>query len=281
MKNAIEIKNLTKTFDGFMLNDVSFNVPCGSIVGFIGRNGAGKTTAIKLILGLLNKDSGEIKVFDKEIDSFSNTQIKESIGVVLDSSSFTDYLTANGVNAVFKNIYKTWDSDKFFSFMQKFNLPLKKEIKSFSKGMKTKLSIACALSHNSKLLILDEATSGLDPIVREEILDIFLDYIQDEEKSILVSSHILSDLEKICDYITFIDNGQIILSKEKDVLLDEYALLTCSKEDLKSIDKSAIIKTKENQFSTRSLVIKSIVSKNLALDSTTLEDIMIFASQEV
>ena len=212
--NALIIDSLTKKYRNFVLDNVSFNVPCGTIVGLIGENGAGKSTTIKAILGLIQKDAGQITILgkrEKDIDF----AIRNQIGVVFDGNNFPNTLTPKKLNALMKKIYPEWNENKFFSSLKRLSIPDNKKVKTFSKGMKMKLSIAVAFSHNSKLLILDEATSGLDPVVRDDILDMFLDFVQNETHSILVSSHITGDLEKIADYIVFIHNGKVIFSESK------------------------------------------------------------------
>ncbi len=200
-KYALELNGVTKQYKDFKLDSISFTVPQGSIVGLIGENGAGKSTTINAILGLIVTEQGKISVFNgKDVSA----ETKEHIGVVFDGSNYPDNLTPKKLGKVFQNIYAEWNNKKYFELLNKFELPINKKLKEFSKGMNMKYSIAVALSHNSKLLILDEATSGLDPIIRDDILEMFLDFIQDEEHSILVSSHITSDLEKIADYIVFI-----------------------------------------------------------------------------
>lgn len=210
MENILEIKNLSKKYDSFELKNINIELPKGTIMGFIGENGAGKTTTIKSILNIINKDSGQIKIFG--LDN-KETKIKEDIGVVLDDSFLSEYLNPLDINKIMKNIYKNWDEKLYFKYLEDFKLSKEKISKEYSNGMKMKLKIAVALSHHPKLLILDEPTSGLDPIARNEILDIFQEFIQDENKGIFVSSHITSDLEHIADYITFINNGEIIFSK--------------------------------------------------------------------
>ena len=213
MNDALIISGLTKTYKDFMLNGVSFSVPCGSIVGLIGENGAGKSTTINAVLGLIQKEAGSICVLGKEqLDN----EIKEQIGVVFDGNNYPEIFSARKLNQVMKDIYHSWEEHTFLDLLIKFSLPADKPIKQFSKGMKMKLAIAVALSHNSKLLILDEATSGLDPVIRDDILDILLDFAQDETHSILISSHITTDLEKIADYIVFIHEGQVVFSMPKD-----------------------------------------------------------------
>ena len=228
MDNAIELKNVCKHYSGFELKNVSFNVPTGCIMGFVGENGAGKTTILKAILNLINIDNGQIKVLGEDSKSINNS-LKEKIGVAFDDSYFGDALCADDVSLIMKNTFKSWDDAVYQGYIQRFSLPHKKIFKEYSKGMKMKLTLAVALSHHSKLLILDEATSGLDPIVRDEILDIFLEFIQDEEHTILISSHIISDLEKVSDYITFINKGEVLFSKEKDELIYNYGIVKCSK----------------------------------------------------
>jgi len=275
MENVLELKNVTKAYDGFMLHDINIILPKGCIMGFIGENGAGKSTTIKLILNLIHRDSGEIKVFGKE-NIANNLEIKEDIGVVFDESNFPDTMNASDVNVVMKNIYKKWDAPAFFSYLTRFSLPLKKSIKEYSRGMKMKLSIAAALSHHAKLLILDEATSGLDPVVRDEILDVFLEFIQDEEHAVFISSHITSDLEKAADYITLIHNGQILFSESKDELLDEYGVLKCSAADYESIDKEIVFGCRKNTFGVEALIKRKALRGDYIVDSASIEDIMLF-----
>ena len=237
-KTALELSNVSKQYKDFTLDNISFKVPQGSIVGLIGENGAGKSTTINAVLGLISKDSGTITMLGKtDIDAVC----KENIGVVFDGNNYPDMLTPKQLGKVFENIYSSWNKEKYEQLLKKFNLPLNKKIKKFSKGMKMKYAISVAFSHNSKLLILDEATSGLDPIMRDEILDMFLDFIQDEENSILVSSHITSDLEKVADYIVFIHNGKIVFSKPKDELLENYGIIKCGASVFDEIDKDKIM----------------------------------------
>ena len=238
MNNALKISGLTKTYKDFMLDHVSFAVPCGSIVGLIGENGAGKSTTINAALGLIQKESGVVSILKRES---LDQDIKEQIGVVFDGSNYPEILSPRKLNRVMKNIYQSWDEQTYISLLQQFSLPPDKHIKQFSKGMKMKLAISAALSHHSKLLILDEATSGLDPVVRDDILDMLLDFVQDEEHSILVSSHITSDLEKIADYIVFIHAGKVIFSRPKDELIEQYGILKCGAAQFDALDRSDII----------------------------------------
>lgn len=279
MEYALKLENVTKEYKDFKLENINITLPKGCIMGFIGENGAGKTTVIKLILDLINRDDGTITILNKDNKTEMN-YIKENIGVVLDESSFPENLNAAEINNILKRIYKTWDENKFFIFLDKFSILHNKSIKDYSRGMTMKLSIAVSLSHDSKILIMDEATSGLDPIVREEILDTLLEFIQDESNSIFVSSHIISDLEKICDYITFIHNGKIILSETKDDLLDNYGILKCSAEEFKNIDKSIIKGIRRNKFGIEALILKNKISRNYVIDKASIEDIMIFIIKE-
>ncbi|NLY21202.1 MAG: ABC transporter ATP-binding protein [Tissierellia bacterium] len=275
MENIIEIKKLNKSFTGFQLKDVDFNLKSGTIMGLIGENGAGKTTIIKSILGLINPDSGDISIFGQKLSN----DLKEDIGVVLDDGFFSDYLDVSRLNKIMGSIYKNWDDEVYHYYLKRFNLPENKKIKDFSRGMKMKLGIALALSHHPKLLILDEPTSGLDPIVRDELLDIFLEFIQDENKAILVSSHITSDLEKVADYITFVKDGEILMSEEKDTLLYEYGICRCSLEDLAGIDREFVVKYKKGQYGVDVLVKDlsefKVQYKNLVVDKPTLDEIML------
>lgn len=279
MSNALEVKGLTKFFSGFALKDVSITLPTGCIMGFIGENGAGKSTALRLILGLLRPDAGGIRVLGKT--NFANDRtLKEHVGVVLDECGFPENLTLSDINAILRLCYRTWDERRFRSFATRFRLPERKSIKAFSRGMKMKLSIAAALSHDSRLLILDEATSGLDPIVRDEILDAFLDFIQDETHSILISSHILSDLEKICDYITFIHQGKILLSSAKDELLSQYAIAKGSAKAIAAIEPSAVVGVRSSAFGTEALVKRSALPPDIVSNPATLEEIMLYFVKE-
>ena len=270
MNDILNVEDLSKSYEDFTLNNINLNIPKGCIMGLVGENGAGKTTTIKLILNSIKRDKGNIKIFG--LDNIKNQiEIKERVGVVLDENNFYDDLNPNDISKIMSNIYKNWDNDTFLDYLKQFNIPIKKILKEFSKGMKMKLSIAVALSHNPDFLILDEPTSGLDPIVRNEILDIFLDFIQDEEKSILFSTHITGDLDKIADYITFIHKGEIIFSKEKDDLINDYGLIKCGNADFNKIDNRDIIGYRKNQFGYEILVSNKQTSKikykNLTMDS--------------
>ena len=277
--NNIEIKNVTKKYDGFLLDKISFNVPAGSIVGLIGENGAGKTTTIKSILNII-KSEGTVKIFNKDINQ-NEKEIKQDLGVVLDDSFLSTYLTPKYINSVMKEFYKNWDEEKYNNLLKQFGLPSDKLIKDFSSGMKMKLKIATAISHNPKLLILDEPTSGLDPVVRNEILDIFRKYIEeDETRSILLSSHITTDLEHISDYIIFIDRGKTILNVPTNELLENYGIIKCSKEEFAKISEDDYISYRKSKYQYEVLTSdKNKIKKKYnisSIDKPSIEDIMLF-----
>ena len=278
-ENAIEIKNLTKRYDGFTLDNISFSVPKGSIMGFIGQNGAGKSTTINTILNIIKADSGEIRVFGKDTRT-ADVQIKQDIAAVFDELPFHEQLNAKALDKILRRVFKRWNSEAFFGYLERFQLPVKKKFGQFSKGMKMKLQIAAALSHDAKLLIMDEATTGLDPVVRNEILDIFLEFLQNEDHSILMSSHITSDLEKIADSVTFIDKGRLLLTGYKDDILESHGVIKCSKEDYENIGEGDIISARISDFGVEAMVSdKKAVSRKysgLVIDPTTLEEIMLF-----
>lgn len=283
MENILEIKDITKVYSGFTLDHVSIALPKGAIMGFIGENGAGKSTTIKAILQMIDVD-GDIQVFGKDMRKHSK-ECKEDIGVVIGESMFPENMTPISINKVMGNIYRHWDSGEFFKNCTKFKLPEKKRIKEFSKGMRMKLGIACALSHHAKLLLLDEPTSGLDPIVRDEILDVFMDFIQDEEHSVFLSSHITSDIEKIADYVTFIHNGHIVLSEAKDELLANYAILKASDDDFAMLDNADMVGYRKSQYAIEVLVKDRFNIKKrfpeAVLDPASLEDIMLYTIKGV
>lgn len=278
MKNVIEIKDLKKNYSNFKLEIKDLKIPEGVIVGLIGENGAGKTTLIKSILSIIKSDYGTIKIFNKDPKKEEQV-VKEDIGVVLDDMFFPEIITARDINSIMKDVFKIWDSEMFFDYLKKFEIPSNKKIKELSKGMRKKLEIATALSHKPKLLILDEPTSGLDPVVRSEVLDIFLDFIKDENHTILLSTHITSDLEHIADRIVFIDNGNIVIDNLKDELIDSYGILKCDLAYFDKISKEDIIRYKKNRYEVQILVAdRNKISKkykDCVIDKITLEDLMI------
>ena len=279
MENSIEIKNISKSYPDFKLKNISFNVPKGCIVGLVGENGAGKTTTIKAILNIIDT-TGEIKIFGKDNKKYEK-EIKKDIGVVLDDSFLSEYLTAKNINSIMKEFYNNWDKEKYFNYLKQFDLPTNKTIKEFSSGMKMKLKIAVAISHSPKLLILDEPTSGLDPIVRNEILDIFRKFIEeDENRAILMSTHITTDLEHISDYIVFIEKGNIIFNLPTEELLENYGIVKCSKEDFEKIKNTDYIKYKKEKYQYEILVANKYDFKRKynidVIDKATIEDIMLF-----
>lgn len=278
MKNVIEIKNLEKHYPTFNLSIDKLNIPSGQVIGLIGENGAGKTTLIKLLLKTINKDNGEIKIFNKNLDE-NELEIKEEIGVVLDNSFFPDNLMPKNINSIMKDIYKNWDTNLFNKYLNDFGIKDNQILKTMSKGMRKKVEIATSLSHHPKLLILDEATSGLDPIVRSEILDIFLDFIKDEEHTIILSTHITSDLEHIADDIIFIDKGKIIIEKDRNEILETYGVLKVELDDIDKIDKEDIISYKKNKYDYEILIKDKNKCKKkykeYIIDKITLEDLML------
>ena len=277
MENILEIKNLSKKYKEFELKDINFSLPKGVIMGFVGENGAGKTTTIKSILNLIKKDSGEIKIFGSKLED-NEKEIKENIGVLLDDSFLSEYLSPVDLNKIMKNIYKNWDEKLYFKYIKEFKLPEKSRIKDFSSGMKTKVKIIVALSHHPKLLILDEPTSGLDPVARNEVLDIFQEFMEDEENSILVSSHITSDLERVADYITFINEGKIVFVKDKNELLNNFGIAKLTEKEFETIDKSDFVKFKKNKYEYDVLVEnKANFNKKYnieVMDKANIDDIM-------
>lgn len=277
--NAIKITNLCKQYKGFALNHINLTVPKGSIMGIIGENGAGKSTTINAILGLVSFDEGEIEVFDQPIKTELSTEIKQKLGVVLGEDTFPGTMNVLQVGKMMAMSYKNWDKVCFEQYLQRFSLPKKKLIKEYSRGMKMKLALAAAFSHKAELLILDEPTNGLDPVMRDEIVDILFDFIQNEEHSILISSHITSDLEKICDYVTFIHQGSVLYSEEKDLLLERLCVVKCSKEQLDDLDKAKIKGVRQSKFGAEVLMERDSVPDGLSIDNVTLEDIIIFISK--
>lgn len=279
MKNAIELKSVSKRFPGFEIKNMTFSLPSGCILGLIGKNGAGKSTTIHLIMNMLRKDQGCIKVLGKNNEEHFE-QVKEDIGVVLDEPGFPEFITIDKVNKIMRNIYRNWEEDRYYELVKQLELPReKKQFKDYSKGMKMKLAIAVALSHQAKLLILDEPTSGLDPVVRDQLLDIFYEFTRKEGHSILISSHIVGDLERLCDYIAYIDDGRLKIFEEKDQLLQQYGLLKCSIEELQELDECAIKGIRKYTYGVEALVDKRRIPQGYQTDIVTLEEILVFLAK--
>lgn len=277
--NAIEIKGLEKRYDGFQLGSFDLTLPSGCIMGLVGENGAGKSTTIKLIMNAIGRDAGEISVLGVDNRSAGFRDVKEDIGVVLDEAYFPEIMSARNVGKVMALTYKNWDAAAFEGYLKKFSLAPDKIFKDYSRGMRMKLAIAAALSHGAKLLILDEATSGLDPMARDELLDIFNDFTRDENCSILLSSHIVSDLEKICDYIAFLHRGRLVLCEEKDRLLEEYALVRLPEERLRELPEESVISRRASGYGTEALVLRGGIPAAIPTEHTSLEDIILFMAK--
>ena len=277
--NAIEIKNLTKSFPGFTLNNLNLTLPGGCMLGLIGENGAGKSTTIKLILDIIHKDSGSITILGR--DNTENIRLtKEEVGVVMDEIGLPECLTAKQIGNVMAHTFRNWDTSTYQALVQRMDLPEKKPFKDYSRGMKMKLGIAIALSHHCKILLLDEATSGLDPVVRDDVVEMLSEFTRDEGHSILISSHIVSDLEKLCDYIAFLHKGKLLLWEEKDVLLAEYGVIHCTAEQLQSIAPEAIKHKKESPYGVEALVLRSRVPSDLHISPISIEELFVYMVKE-
>ena len=275
--NAIEIKGLVKKYDEkFQLGKLDLTVPKGVIVGLIGENGAGKTTLLKAILNIIQTDEGTIKINGRDNHE---EKTKENIGVVLDNMFFPELLTAKDIELAMRGIAKNWDTELYYNYLKEFSLPVDKPLKALSKGMRKKLEIATALSHHPDILILDEATSGLDPVIRNEILDIFLNFIQDENHTIILSTHITSDLEHIADKIIFLDQGKIVLDQDRDELIDHYGILKCDPDKMDQVKKEDYICYKKNKYDVEFLVADRDKMRkkysDFVVDKMTLEELML------
>lgn len=280
MDMILEVNNLSKTYPkaDFSLRNITFALPRGAIMGLVGENGSGKSTTIGCLLNTLIKDSGTIKIFNKEMTD-QTIDIRDNIGVVYDTCPFPKHLTPLKLSASLRHIYSNWDDALFKTYLTKFKLPPKAKIKTFSRGMSMKLGVAVALSHHPKLLVLDEATSGLDPIVRDDLLDVFLDFVSNEEHSILLSSHITSDLEKVADYITFIHDGKILFSEQKDTLIYNYGIMRCKVAQFDTIDKEDIITYRKQDYQIN-VLIKNKPNmeqkyRDIIIDAVSIEEIML------
>ena len=275
--NAIELSHINKSFGDFAIRDLNLTVPSGTICVLVGENGAGKSTTIRLLMGVLRPDSGTASVLGADVSSPEFRDVKEDVGVVLDEAYFPESLNAVQVGKIMAATYRRWNQKLYDSYLKRFDLPEKKQFKDFSRGMRMKLAIAVALSHQPKLLVLDEATAGLDPIVRDEVLDIFNEFTREEDHSILISSHILSDLEKLCDYIAFIHKGDLLFCEEKDRLLEQYGIFEDSKENLDCLQPEAIVAREENRYGgVRALVRRDLSPAGFQLEKPSVEDIVLF-----
>lgn len=277
--NALEIRGLTKDYGAFCLRNLNLTLPSGCILGLIGENGAGKSTTIKLILDIIRKDEGTVTILGQ--DNQKNLRdLKQDIGVVLDEVGIPECLTPLQVGKIMAGTFTRWEDGLYREYLRRFSLPEKKPFKELSKGMKMKLGLAVALSHHPKLLILDEATAGLDPVVREEILDILTDFTRDESHSVLISSHIVSDLEKICDYIAILHQGQLLLCEEKDRLLETYGLLSCTREQLENLEPGTVLGKKESPYGVQALVRRDLVPAGWNVSPVNTEELFIFLVKE-
>lgn len=278
--NALEIKDLTKSFkSGFRLGPVSFTLPGGCILGLIGENGAGKSTTIRLILDMLHKDGGTVTVLGRDNGAEMHLT-KEEIGVVPDEISIPECLTAKRVGKIMGHTFRNWRQDVYEGYLKKLSLPEKQPFKTFSRGMKMKLGIAIALSHDCKLLLLDEATSGLDPVVRDEVVEMLRDFASDEEHSVLISSHIVSDLEKLCDYVAFLHQGKLLLFEEKDRLLGTYGIIHCTKEQLSELDVGTVRYKRESPYGAEAIVLRDAVPHGVVISPVSIEELFVFMAKE-
>ena len=277
--NALEMKNLTKSFSGFKLDNLNLTLPSGCIMGLIGENGAGKSTTIKLILDMLHKDSGTIKILGR--DNQDNIYLtKEDIGVVMDEVGIPECLNAKQVGKIMRYTFRNWNDEEYANYLKKLSIPADKPFKEFSRGMKMKLGIAIAMSHDSKLLLLDEATSGLDPVVRDEVVEMLSEFTRDENHSILISSHIVSDLEKLCDYVAFLHKGKLLLCEEKDRLLGEYGIIHCTAEQLSELDSKAVKHKKETPYGVEAIVLRDNIPNDMKISPISIEELFIFMVKE-
>lgn len=276
--NALELKNIQKSYPDFTLGPIDLALPTGCIMGLIGENGAGKTTTIKLILDMIKRDAGSVALFGRD-NKESFPLGKEDIGAVLDESGFSGCLNPVEIGRIMAGIFRNWDDAAYRDYLKRFDLPEKKKFKEFSLGMKKKLGIAVALSHHAKLLVLDEPTAGLDPVVRDEVVGIFSEFTRDESHAVLISSHIVSDLEKLCDYIAFLKKGRLILFEEKDRLYEEYALIRCTREDLESIDPALILGKRETPYGAEALMRRGDVPNGIDTGKIDIEELFVLMAK--
>ena len=278
--NIVEIRGLTKRYHDFTLHDLDLDLPAGCVLGLVGENGAGKSTTIRLIMDALERDGGTVKVFGVDNQSKAFHSLKEDVGVVLDETFVPEVITAKQLGKIMAGTYKQWDQGAYEGWLERFKLPGNKKVKEYSRGMTMKLAIAAALSHHAKLLLLDEATGGLDPMVREELLEVFADFAAQDGHAVLLSSHIVSDLERICDYIAFLHRGRLKLLEEKDVLLDRYGILKCTKEQLANVPQDAVHGKRVGTYGVEALVDRAFMPRDAVVDRANLEDIILYLSKE-
>ena len=280
LTNAIEIRGLTKHYKGFSLENLNLDLPAGCVLGLVGENGAGKSTTIRLTMDALERDGGTVTVLGVDNKSREFHALKEDIGVVLDETFVPEILSAKQLGRIMAGSVKNWEQDTYEGWLKRLDLPEDKRFKDYSRGMTMKLGIAAALSHGAKLLLLDEATGGLDPMVREELLEVFADFAAQDGHAVLLSSHIVSDLERICDYIAFLHKGRLVLCEEKDVLLEKYGILKCSKEQLQNIPAGAVHGVRIGNYGAEALVEREAMPRGAVIDRPTLEDIILYMSKE-
>ena len=278
--NAIEIRGLSKRYKGFSLDNLNLDLPYGCVLGLVGENGAGKSTTIRLIMDALERDGGTVSVLGADNKSREFLDLKEDVGVVLDETFVPEILTAKQLGRIMAGTFRRWDQGAYEGWMKRLELPWDKKFKEYSRGMTMKLGIAAALSHHPRLLLLDEATGGLDPMVREELLEVFADFAAEDGHAVLLSSHIVSDLERICDYIAFLHKGKLVMCEEKDVLLDRYGILKCSREQLKNIPQEAVHGKRIGNYGVEALVERAYMPRDAVVDRASLEDIILYLSKE-
>lgn len=279
MSNAIEIRGLCKSYPGFELDHLNLTLPSGYILGFVGENGAGKSTTIRLLLDMIHRDAGEVSVLGHD-PSEPDASWKNDVGAVLDSMGLPSMLNAAQIGRIMSDTFSNWDDSKYYHYLNRFDVPKDKKFMDMSNGTKMKLGIAIALSHNAKLLILDEATNGLDPLVRDDVNEVLMEFTRQEDHSIFISSHIVSDLEKICDYIAFIHNGKLMLCEEKDKLSSEYGILTCSEDDLRNIDPDAVLHISRNAYGCKAVIRRDSIPDGLSTDQITIEELFVLMAKE-
>ena len=271
--NAIEIRGLEKHYPGFDLQ-LDLSLPQGCILGLVGENGAGKTTTIKALLGAIRPDAGSLSVLGQPVKE-ENAVLRERLGVVLDDPGYPECVTARQLGGIMAGVFRSWDKDSFTALLKQLAIPEDKAFKDLSRGMKMKLSIAVALSHGAELLILDEPTSGLDPVVRDEVVELFSQFTRDETHAILISSHIVSDLEKLCDYIAFLHQGRLLLCEEKDRLLEEYGLAHLSRADFAALDSAAVIGSRRSPYGVSAVIRRDAVPVALPVEPVSIEDLFV------